>query len=91
MEVVCGQSVGLRVEERGTGETEAGETGACAAMAWGRLSGLLDSTVAVDLPGGRLHVQWEGPGNPLYMTGPAVEVFTGTWELLSNESTTSNY
>ncbi len=91
MEVVSGQSIRLRVHERGTGETEACGTGACAAVAWGRWSGLLDSTVAVDLPGGRLHIQWEGPGNPLYMTGPAVEVFTGTLELSSNESTTSNY
>ncbi len=81
MHVVTGQSFCLRVYERGSGETEACGTGACAAMAWGRIAGLLQSSVTVDLPGGRLHIQWEGPGHALYMTGPAVEVFTGTLEL----------
>jgi len=81
MEVVSGRSIRLRVYERGTGETQACGTGACAAMAWGRLSGLLESAVTVNLPGGQLHIQWEGPGHALYMTGPAVEIFTGTLEL----------
>lgn len=81
MEVVSTQAILLRVHERGSGETQACGTGASAAVAWGRISGLLDATVTVDLPGGRLHIQWEGPGHNLYMTGPAVEVFTGTLEL----------
>jgi len=81
MEIVNKRSIRLRVYERGTGETEACGTGACAAVAWGRLSGQLESDVTVDLPGGRLSIQWEGPGNVLFMTGPAVEVFSGTLEL----------
>ena len=68
----------LRVWERGVGETRACGTGACAAMAAGRHLGRLDDSVMVDLPGGRLRIDWPGPGEPLWMTGPAVRVFEGT-------------
>ena len=73
--------VGLRVFERGVGETLACGTGACAAVACGRLQGRLAERVAVDLPGGRLHVTWPGDGTPLWMTGPASRVFEGHIEL----------
>jgi diaminopimelate epimerase len=77
MEIVDRGHVRLRVFERGTGETLACGTGACAAMAVGRRQGLLDEEVAVDQPGGRLVISWPGVGSPLSMTGPAVEVYRG--------------
>jgi diaminopimelate epimerase len=67
----------LRVFERGAGETPACGTGACAAVAVGRLWGLLEPEVLVTLRGGQLRIEWAGPGSILYMTGPAEEVFEG--------------
>jgi len=66
----------LRVWERGTGETLACGTGACAATVAGALAGVCDRKVTVHLPGGDLSCQWSESGE-VYMTGPAVEVFTG--------------
>ena len=77
MEVVARDHIRLRVYERGAGETRACGSGACAAVAAGVLQGLLDSAVTVDLPGGSLHIDWPGPGQPLTMTGPATTVFQG--------------
>ena len=71
----------LRVFERGVGETRACGSGACAAVAVGRLQGLLDPVVAVDLTGGRLVISWPGEGEPVHMTGPAEHVFEGVIEL----------
>ena len=71
----------LRVWERGTGETQACGTGACAAVVWGRLLGWLDERVTVILPGGRLVVSWQGEEQPVWMTGPAVTVYEGQLEL----------
>jgi diaminopimelate epimerase len=67
----------LRVYERGTGETLACGTGACAAVVAGRMRGLLDSEVRVTTRGGELIIRWEGEGQPVWMTGPAVTVFEG--------------
>lgn len=78
MQVVDRSHIRLRVHERGAGETLACGTGACAAVVVGRTWGLLDETVAVDLPGGRLVISWAGDdADPVMMTGPAVEVFSG--------------
>ncbi|MHB1950411.1 MAG: diaminopimelate epimerase [Acidiferrobacteraceae bacterium] len=75
---LCGRSrLRVRVYERGAGETLACGTGACAAVAAGRLRGLLDERVRVDLRGGPLEVQWAGPGQSLLMTGPATRVYDG--------------
>lgn len=71
------EHIRLRVFERGTGETLACGTGACAAVAVGRRRGELAESVHVDLPGGRLEVAWSGPGAKLYMSGPATRVFEG--------------
>lgn len=76
MQIVNRQLVRLRVYERGAGETLACGTGACAAVAAGRLRGLLDDTVDVVLRGGRLTVSWDGEG-PVFMQGPAVRVYEG--------------
>jgi diaminopimelate epimerase len=77
MQIVDRRRIGLRVFERGVGETLACGTGACAAAAVGRRQGLLETDVRVDLPGGTAHVSWPGPGEPLWLTGPATTVFTG--------------
>jgi diaminopimelate epimerase len=70
-------TVSLRVYERGAGETLACGTGACAAVVYGCLRGLLDPRVEVRLPGGSLVVSWRGDGDPVWMTGPAVTVYEG--------------
>lgn len=71
----------LRVHERGAGWTRACGTGACAAMAVLHQRGLVDDQVQVELPGGRLQIDWAGPGHVLFMTGPAAFVFEGVWQL----------
>ena len=78
MQVVDRDRIHLRVYERGTGETLACGTGACAAVAVGCLWGLLDERVTVSLPGGELEIEWPGEGLDLLMTGPATTVFQGT-------------
>lgn len=77
MQVVSRQAIRLRVFERGVGETLACGTGACAAVACGIRQGILDSRVEVDLPGGRLTLEWPGGEAAMFMTGPAVRVFDG--------------
>ena len=77
MQIVDRRRIGLRVFERGVGETRACGTGACAAAAVGRRQGLLEADVRIDLPGGTAHVSWPGPGEHLWLTGPAATVFTG--------------
>ncbi|MCZ6880994.1 MAG: diaminopimelate epimerase [Gammaproteobacteria bacterium] len=71
----------LRVFERGVGETRACGTGACAAVAVGRRHGKLEESVQVALPGGNLQVDWAGPGEPIWLTGPTEKVYEGTFEL----------
>jgi diaminopimelate epimerase len=77
LEIVAPDHVRLRVHERGAGETLACGTGACAAVAVGRRHGPLAEEVRVDLPGGRLVVRWPGPGEPIWLTGPAETAFEG--------------
>lgn len=77
LQVVSRNEINLRVFERGAGETLACGTGACGAVVAGRLRGLLDERVKVNLPGGSLIIQWAGEGHPVIMTGPAVTVFHG--------------
>ncbi|HNL22574.1 MAG TPA: diaminopimelate epimerase, partial [Rhodocyclaceae bacterium] len=70
-----------RVYERGAGETLACGTGACAAAVVGIRRGLLDSPVRMATRGGILDIAWAGPGQPVFMTGPATTVFTGEIDL----------
>jgi diaminopimelate epimerase len=81
MEIVDRGHIRLRVHERGVGETRACGTGACGAVAVGRNRGWLDAEVRVDLPGGTAMVSWPGPGSPLWLTGPAQQVFTGSIDI----------
>lgn len=80
MEVVDRSHIRLRVFERGVGETLACGTGACAAVAVGRRHGRLDSTVEVELPGGKLEITWAAPGEHIWMKGPTAVSFTGRVE-----------
>lgn len=77
MRVENRRSLRLRVFERGSGETPACGSGACAAAAVGRLWGLLDAIVEVRMPGGELTVEWPGEGKPIVLTGEAVRVYEG--------------
>jgi diaminopimelate epimerase len=81
MQVLDRRRIALRVYERGTGETLACGTGACAAVVAGIRLGLLDSPVAVVSRGGNLTIAWAGADNPVYMTGPAETVFEGEIEI----------
>lgn len=71
----------LRVYERGSGETEACGSGACAAMIIARQQGWVDDSVTVKLRGGMLRISWKGEGEPVWMTGPATHVFDGEIKL----------
>ena len=81
MEVRDRTHVRLRVYERGVGETLACGTGACAAVAVGRRWGLLDPEVRVSARGGELAVRWGGPGEPIWLSGPAQFAFQGHIDL----------
>jgi len=70
--------VRMRVWERGAGVTLACGTGACAMVVAGILNTLLDPIVQVQLDGGELTIRWTDTASPVWMTGPAVEVFNGT-------------
>jgi diaminopimelate epimerase len=69
----------MRVWERGSGETLACGTGACAVAVAGVLTGRTQRKVTAHLRGGDLQLHWSETDNHVYMTGPAVEVFSGTW------------
>ncbi len=77
VEILAPDHVRLRVHERGAGETLACGTGACAAVAVCRRHGPLAEEVNVDVPGGRLVVRWPGPGEQIWLTGPAETAFAG--------------
>jgi diaminopimelate epimerase len=68
----------MRVWERGSGETLACGTGACAVAVAGVLNGLLERRCVGHLPGGDLELEWSTEG-PVFLTGPAEEVFSGEW------------
>jgi diaminopimelate epimerase len=69
----------MRVWERGSGETLACGTGASAVCVAGVLAGRSKRRVTIHLLGGDLNLHWSEADNHVYMTGPAVEVFSGEW------------
>lgn len=77
IQIIDRQNVKMRVWERGTGETFACGTGACATAVAGVLNGCTDKEITVHLLGGKLKIKWEGNGHPVYMTGAAEFVFEG--------------
>lgn len=81
MQILNQQAFKLRVYERGSGETLACGSGACAAMVIACQQGYLEGTIDAELRGGHLSLRWVGEGEPVNMTGPATTVFEGTIEL----------
>ncbi len=77
MEVLSPNHIKLRVYERGSAETLACGSGACAAVVVGQVQQKLGKQVTVDLLGGQLKIFWKGAGNPVKMTGPATHVYDG--------------
>ena len=75
VQVLAPDHLAMRVWERGAGPTLACGTGACATLVACHLLGLCESRARVDLPGGPLEIRWDGPGQPVLMTGPAEPVF----------------
>jgi diaminopimelate epimerase len=71
--------VTMRTWERGSGITLACGTGACSVAVAGVLSGNSGRELLAHLPGGDLQLRWDATDNHVYMTGPAVEVFSGDW------------
>lgn len=71
--------VTMRTWERGSGITQACGTGACAVCVAGVLTGRSGEAITAHLPGGDLRLEWSGAGQPVFMTGPAVEVFSGEY------------
>ena len=78
IQVVSRDEFIMRVWERGSGETLACGTGACASAVAGVLTGRTNRTVTAHLRGGDLKLEWSASGD-VFMTGPATEVFSGEW------------
>ncbi len=77
MQVINKHKIKLRVYERGSAETLACGSGACASVVIGIEHHLLDHEVDVELLGGNLKISWAGRGHPVLMTGPATSVYEG--------------
>ena len=77
VQVLSRSEINMRVWERGTGETLACGTGACASVVACILNGVTDEEVTVHLLGGDLVIRWDRTENRVYMTGPAATVFEG--------------
>lgn len=75
------QSVEMRVWERGSGETLACGTGACAVAVSSILNNLTDTQVTVKLLGGDLQIEWDREKDRVFMTGPATVVFDGVIDI----------
>lgn len=81
VKVLDSETIEMRVWERGTGETLACGTGACASVVACILNGLTGEQVTVKLLGGNLQIRWDRDENLVYMTGSATTVFEGEIEL----------
>jgi diaminopimelate epimerase len=81
IQVVSPTELSMRVWERGSGETWACGTGACAAAVAAALNHKAGRQVTIHLRGGDLEIEWRAEDNHVYMTGPAAEVFEGTIEV----------
>lgn len=81
IQIVDKNTVKMRVWERGSGETFACGTGACASVVASVLNGLTENKVTVKLLGGDLEIEYNQDENTVYMTGPARVVFTGEYDI----------
>jgi len=79
VEVMSPREIRVLVWERGSGATAACGTGASACCVAGVLTGRSGREVTVHLPGGPLAIEWRESDDHVYMTGPAVEIFSGDW------------
>ncbi|MCI0683399.1 MAG: diaminopimelate epimerase [Gemmataceae bacterium] len=79
VQVHSSDEVTMRTWERGSGITLACGTGACAVCVAGALTGRTGRSITAHLPGGDLQLEWSSADQHVYMTGPAVEVFSGEW------------
>jgi len=77
IEVIDKNRIKMRVWERGSGETMACGTGACASVVAGVLNGLVSRKATVELLGGNLEIEWSENDEHVYLTGPAETVFEG--------------
>ena len=77
VEIVSRERIRQRTWERGTGETLACGSGACAAAVASMLRGVSEPSLTVELRGGEIQIAWAGAGESVFMTGPAAHVFTG--------------
>ncbi|WP_422926824.1 diaminopimelate epimerase [Singulisphaera sp. PoT] len=81
VEVIGTGEVKMRTWERGSGITLACGTGACSVCVAGVLTGRTGPKILAHLPGGDLELEWVGPDQPVFMTGPATEVYSGEWDV----------
>ena len=81
VQVINPTTLRMRVWERGTGETLACGTGACATLVAAHINQLCSNKATVELVGGTLEIEWNRDNNRVYMTGPAVTIFEGTIEI----------
>lgn len=82
VKVISRHELQMRVWERGSGQTLACGTGACATLVASVLNNYAEPSATVHLMGGSLQIEWDrGVSNHVFMTGPAVEVFEGEWRL----------
>lgn len=79
VQILSPTEIRMRVWERGSGETQACGTGACAVCVAGVLTGKTARKIVAHLPGGDLELHWSEADGSVYMTGPAEEVFSGEW------------
>ena len=77
VQVIDGSTLKMRVWERGSGETLACGTGACASLVAATLTGRCAGRAKVLVRGGELEIEWDQAENKVYMTGPAAAVFEG--------------
>jgi diaminopimelate epimerase len=77
VEILSPTHAKMRVWERGSGETQACGTGACAVAVAGVLNNRLERQATISLLGGDLELEWNADNNHVFMTGPAVKVFAG--------------
>lgn len=78
-QIISRGEVRMRTWERGSGKTLACGTGASAVCVAGAITARTDHKILAHLPGGDLHIEWRADDDCVYMTGPAVEVFSGEW------------
>ena len=85
IEIVSRQRIRQRTWERGTGETLACGSGACAVAVTAMLRNVVDREITIELRGGELQIEWADMHSPIWMTGPAATVYTGLWPLDDGE------